>query len=61
MAFGIGIAALYAQAQSAEHRFRRLQFVGELLELEQGLDPGKQFFRKNRLVKKVVGAGFDSP
>ena len=61
VAFGIGIAALHAQAQRAQHRLRCFQFVGELLELEQRLDPGKQFLGENRLVQKVVGARLDSP
>ena len=46
VAFGVRIAALHAQAQRAQHRFRRLQFIGEFLELEQRLDPGKQLLRE---------------
>ena len=60
VAFGVRVAALHAQAESAEHGFRRFQFVGKFLEPEQRLDPGKQFFGKNRFVQKIVGTGFDS-
>ena len=46
MTFGIRIAAFDAQAQSAKHRFRRLQFIGKLFQFEQRLYAGKQFLRE---------------
>ncbi len=37
-----------------------LQFVGELLEFEQRLDAREEFFRKDRFVEEIVGAGFNA-
>src|SRR5258706_77585 len=60
MAFGVGIARLYAQGEDEEDRFHALQLVGEFLELEQRFDARKQLFRKDGLVEEVVGAGLDA-
>ena len=60
VAFGIRIATLHAQAQRAQYRFCRLQFVGEFFQLKQRLDASKKFLREDRLVQKIVGARFNS-
>src|SRR5437660_698027 len=60
VSFGIGIAGLDTQSECAKHCFGVLQFVGKILELEQGFDPGKEFFGEDRLIEKVVRAGFNA-
>src|ERR1035441_4801196 len=60
VALGIRIARLDAQAQCAEDRIRRLQFVSELLQFEQRVDTREQFLRIDGLDQKIVGAGFNT-
>ena len=58
--FGIWIAALNAQTERAEDTFRSFQFVSKFFQFQQRLDSGEEFFRKDRLIEKVVSACLNS-
>jgi hypothetical protein len=58
VAFGIGIAAFYDQAERAKNGVGGFQFVGEFLKAEKGLDPGDEFFGEDGFVEEVVGSSF---
>src|SRR5690348_31732 len=60
MPLSVGIAGFHAQSQGAEHVFRVLQFVGELLEFQQGIDPGEEFFGEDGFVEEIVGPSLDA-
>src|SRR5690348_18234819 len=60
VAFGVGITAFDAEAQSTKHGFCSFQLVSKLFQFEEGFDTGEEFLGVNGLVQKVVGARFDS-
>ena len=45
--------------QRTQQAALRFNVIMKRLDSEQRLDPGKQFFRENRLVQKIISAGFD--
>ena len=59
MPLGAGIARFDTQTEGADYRFSRLEFIGELLELQKRTYAGKKLFGIERLAKEVVGSGFD--
>ena len=42
VAFRVGITRFHAKAEAANHGFGRFQFVGELLQFQEGTDAGKE-------------------
>src|SRR5215475_988287 len=57
---GIGIARLNTKGKREEDGFGILQFIGEMLKLEQALDPGKKLFRVEGLAQEIVGSSLDA-
>src|SRR6266566_437894 len=60
VSFGVWITALDAETQRTQYALGGLKFVSEFFELQQRFHSGKQFFGKNGLAQKIVGARLDT-
>ena len=60
MALRARVARFDNAPERDEQRLGRLEFVGELLQLEKRTHAREEFFRIDGLAEEVVGAGFDS-